>query len=384
MSLKDQNKDLNLKNKEDINKQIKDAIEAGDTDKQMEAIQALMEFAAQDAACEVKKAMAEQNNDDAIMTARGVKLLTSEEKKYFKALANAIKNETSLNTTELTFPETTINRVFEELEERHEILDVVDFQNVTGITEFIVRTGDVTPAWWGKLTDEIKQKLDSGFEKKPTNLYKLTAYLPIAKSYLDLGPNWLETFIRRFLVEALSMGLEEGIVAGTGKDSPIGMDKDLKGSVVEGVYPEKTAIKIADLKPKTYGSLIGMLTNNGKRAIKEVVLVVNPMDYFTKIFPATTVLNALGIYTPNVLPFPTKICQSPALAQGKAILGLNKKYFMGLGSTQKIEKSDEYKFLEDERVYVGKMYGNGFPKDNDAYLTLDISEMEAITLDPVI
>ncbi len=381
MGLKEQNKDLNLKTKEEIVNSIGQAVKDGDSEKQVEGMIDLMNFVANDAAERVCRAKNMEDADDAILTARGVKLLTSEEKKYFKDLAKAIKDETSLSTLPVAMPVTTINRIYEDLEAEHEILGVVDFHNVTGVIETIIRTGDVDAAWWGKLTDEVKKKLNNGFEKKSVNLYKLSAYLPIAKAYLDLGPEWLETFIRRMIVESLSMGLEKAIVTGDGKDCPIGMNRDLKGNVVEGVYPEKTAIKVNNLKPATYGALLAMLTNNGKRKVKEVVLGVNPYDYFTKIYPAITVLNSMGLYISEVLPFPTKIIQLPDVTQGKAVFGIGKQYFMGLGSEKKIESSDEYHFIEDERVYLGKLYGNGFPKDNTSFLNLDISDMEALTIE---
>ena len=374
------NKDLEKTN-EELQNQVKDAIESGDIAKQAEAMSNLMEYTAQKAANDVKKAMQITENDDAIMTARGVKLLTSEEKKYFTDLATQIKNEgQSLSNVELTMPTTSIDRIFEDLEQQHPLLQVIDFQNVTGLIEIIVRTGDVSAAWWGKLTDDIKKQLESGFDKKSVNLYKLSAFLPICKAYLDLGPVWLESFIRRFIVEALSLGLEGSIATGTGKNEPIGMNRDLEGAVVEGVYPEKQLIKVKDLTPKTMGALIAPLTNNGKRAITKVLMIVNPVDYLTRIFPQTTILNSAGTYVNNVLPFPTDIIQLPGIEQGKAILGVPGKYFMGLGSEKKIEKSDEYKFIEDERVYLGKLYGNGFPKDNSSFEYLDISEMEKATL----
>lgn len=373
------NKDLEKTN-EELQAQIKDAIESGDVSKQAEAMENLMKYTAQEAAKDVKKAVELSNNDNAIMTARGVKLLTSEETKYFEDLAKVFKNEGSISNVEVTMPITTIDRIFEDLEAQHPLLSLIDFQNVTGTIETIVRTGDVSAAWWGKLTDEIKKKLESGFDKKSVNLYKLSAYLPICKAYLDLGPTWLEAFIRRFIVEALSVGLEDAIATGTGKDEPIGMNRDLEGSVVNGVYPEKKAIEVEDLKPETMGALIAPLTNNGKRAVTKVILIVNPVDYLTKIFPQTTILTANGTYATNVLPFPTEIVQLPTIEKGKAILGLPGKYYMGLGSERKIEKSDEYKFIEDERVYLGKLYGNGFPKDNTSYELLDISNMKSVSL----
>lgn len=382
--LKEENKDLNEKSKEEIVNSISKAVEEGNAEGQVNGMVDLMNFVARDAAQKVIKARGIAENDSAILTARGVKQLTSEEKKYFNDLIKYMKDSQSLETIPNVMPVTTINRIYEELEAEHEILTVIDFQNVTGIIETIVRTGDVESAWWGPLNEEVKKQLDNGFKKEHVNLYKLSAYLPVAKAYLDLGPEWLETFIRRMIVEALAMGLEKAIVTGNGKDCPKGMDRDLSGAVIDGVVPKRTPIAVKNLKPETYGALLALLSNNGKRKVKEVILVVNPFDYFKKIYPAVTILNAMGAYISNVFPFPTKVIQCPDLDQGEAVLGIGKQYFMGLGSNQKIEKSNEYHFIEDETVYLGKMYGNGFPKDNASFLNLDISEMEALTVEVVV
>lgn len=374
------NLDLSLTN-EELKTKMQEAVESGDNEKQVEALTELMQYIAQETTMEVTKTMRQTNNDNMIMTSRGAKLLTSEEIKYYNKLSEAMKTNQSISDIDVVMPTTVIDRIFEDLEAQHPLLSKINFQNVTGMVEIIVRTGDVTPAWWGKLTDEIKKELESGFEKKPVNLYKLSAFLPICKAHLDLGPAWLDSFIRRFIVEALSLGLEDGIVTGTGKDQPIGMNRDLEGAVKEGVYPEKAAIAIKDLSPATMGALAAELTNEGKRAVTKLLMVVNPIDYLTKIFPATTVLNANGTYVNNVLPFPTDVVQCAEVATGKAIVGLASKYFMGLGSTKKIENSDEYHFLEDERVYIGKLYGNGFPVDNNSFLNVDISAIPSVTFE---
>lgn len=46
----------------------------------------------------------------------------------------------------------------------------------------------------------------------------------------------------------------------------------------------------------------------------------------------------------------------------------------------RIEYSDHYQFLEDDRVYMIKLYANGFPMDNNAFLVLDISGLRPATL----
>jgi len=50
---------------------------------------------------------------------------------------------------------------------------------------------------------------------------KLSAFIPVSQSILDLGPEWLDRYVRTILSEAIFEGLEGGIIKGTGKDEPI-------------------------------------------------------------------------------------------------------------------------------------------------------------------
>ena len=53
-------------------------------------------------------------------------------------------------------------------------------------------------------------------------------------------------------------------------------------TVTGGVYPEKSAIAVSDLSPATIGNLLALLATdpNGKaRTVRDVILVVNPVDY---------------------------------------------------------------------------------------------------------
>jgi hypothetical protein len=200
---------------------------------------------------------------------------------------------------------------------------------------------------------------------------------------LDLGPVWMDRYARAILGEALLNGLESGIIAGTGKDMPIGMNRQVGDgvTVTDGVYPEKATIEVVSLDPVTFGNLLAIIAKDAKgktRVINNVLLIVNPVDYFKKIMPATTIRSADGTYVNNVLPYPTTVIQSTQVSEGKAIIGLGKKYFMGIGTAKsgKIEYDDSYKFLEDERVYLVKLYGHGEPLDNNAFQYLDISGLQ--------
>lgn len=321
--------------------------------------------------------------DAQVLTGRGVRQLTSDENAYFQKVIDAMRSSNprqALTDIPEVMPKTVIDAVFEDLIEEHPLLNAIDFVNTSGLVEYLVNVNAVELATWGTLTSEITKELTGGFKKINLTLMKLSAFLPVAKSMLDLGPAYMDRFVRATLGEAVAFGLEEGLVNGTGKDMPIGMNRQVGSGVmvVEGVYPVKTAVAITALDPTTYSTLLATLTsapNSRKRKVSEVMLIVNPADYVGKVFPATTIRGADGKYINDVFPFPTKVYQSVEVPAGKAIFGLPKRYFMGIGTakTGKIEFSDEYKFLEDERVYLTKLYGYGEPLDNNAFIYLDIS-----------
>lgn len=366
------NKDLRQKDELELKNQIKNAIENGDSDAFVEAQIALAK-SIETKILEEAKRVNDDLSDQAVMVKRGLNPLTKEERQFY----NEVIGGDGFSGTEKLMPPTIFERVFEDLRQNHPLLSEIDFVNTTATTEWIMRNGDVEAAWWGALTAAIQKELSMTFKKESTELYKLSAYVPVAKSMLDLGPEWLDRFVRQMLYESIAIALEQAIVAGTGVNQPIGMIKDLSVPVPQTGYVDKTAKPLADLSPATLGEeVMAPLTKGGKRAVPQALLVVNPLDYWEKIFPATTFMTSGGTFVSGVLPIPAKVVQSVAVTKGKMVAGLARDYFMGIGSTQKIEYSDHYKFLEDERTYIVKQYANGKPVDNDSFLVFDITDLD--------
>ena len=378
------NLDLLQQKKADIMNRLNQAIKEGNEDG---FAQAFTEFTdtIQQAVMEEAKGMV-QAADTNVLNGRGVRQLTSEENKYFQKAIEAMRTSNprqALADMDVVLPKTVIDAVFDDLIEMHPLLNAINFQNTSGLVEYLVNTSSTELATWGTLCATIVTELTSGFKKVNMGLHKLSAFLPVCKAMLDLGPAWLDRYVRAILGEALSNGLEEGIINGTGKDMPIGMNRQVGEGVVvtDGVYPLKDTVEVTSLDPVTYGQLIsGMAVGpTGKtRVVREVVFIVNPVDYLQRVMPATTIRSADGTYVNNVLPFPTQIIQSTQISQGKAVIGLARRYFMGVGTEKsgKIEYSDEYRFLEDERVYLVKLYGHGEPLDSTAFVYADISNLK--------
>lgn len=319
--------------------------------------------------------------DSNILAARNIRQLTSQERNYYNKFIEAGKSADPRSAiTNITddFPKTTINEVLDTVRHDHPLLDLIDFHNTTAITRWVYNTQGQQSAVWGELTAQITQELQGSIAVLEMTQCKLSAFMYISRDLLDLGPTWVDVYIRNTLYEAISVGAATGIVDGTGKNMPIGMTRDLEGAVVAGEYPRKTAVAVTELTPKVYGNLLSTLAtdpNGYQRPVINPILVVNPADYFKIVFPATTILTTGGEYAKDVLPYPTRIIQDTAVPANHAVLGIPRLYFMGIGLSKngRIETSDEYKFLEDLRTYKIKFYGNGRPKDNKAFLYLDIS-----------
>lgn len=380
------NKDLIQMEKAEIYQKINTAVKEGNEDAFAQAFTDFAHNIQDEILTEARGLM--QSHDDTVLSERGVRRLTGEENNYYTKViecmhtANPMQALTELN---VVMPKTVIDSVFEDLQQSHPLLDEINFQNTSGMVEHILNTNDKQLASWGSLTAEIVKELTSGFKKKDLQQNKLSAWIPVAKSMLDLGPAWMDRYIRVVLSEALAYGLEEAIINGSGKSEPIGMIRQVGTgvTVTDGIYPKKATITLTSFDPVTVGGLIaGMAktSNNNYRTVTQLIMVVNPVDYLKKIMPATTVLRMDGTYVGDVLPFPIKFIQSAQMEEGKAVAGLPKRYFMGIGTAKsgKIEFSDEYKFLEDERTYLVKLYGHGEPMDNTSFTYLDISGLQPI------
>ncbi|MDO4553701.1 MAG: phage major capsid protein [Lachnospiraceae bacterium] len=329
-----------------------------------------------------------ESKDSAVLASRGIRQLTSKEKEFYQAWIDASKApnpQQALIDIQKAMPETIIDSVIEDMQEAHPILSAIDFINCQGAIKMIVNADNIDLATWDALTTAIATELAGKIDVMDMTLAKLSAFIPVSKDMLALGPVWLDNYVRIILSEASAGGLEKGILKGTGKNQPIGMCKDLDGAVTQGVYTDKTKVALKTLEPVEYCAAVAPLAKKplgGYRTVPEVMLVVNPVDYIQKVIPSSTVRATDGSYKNNIFPYPTQVVQSAVLDEGEAILGLAKKYFMGIGagSSGKIEYSDEYQFLEDNRVYITKMYGMGRPKDNNAFCYLDISKLAPMPL----
>ena len=328
-----------------------------------------------------------QASDNNILAGRGARVLTSQETKYYEKVIEAMKSsnpQQALTLIDETLPTTVIDSIFEDIQEAHPLLTEINFQNTGILTEILISTQDGRHlATWGKLCDTIVKELTAGTDVINLAQNKLSAFIPICKAMLEIGPTWIDRYVRTILLEAISNGLEKAIILGTGVDEPVGMTKDPNGNfnAVTG-YPNLVAVPMNEISPDTYGGILAALAVGPTglyRTVNEVLFICNPVDYYTKIMPAIMKIQPDGSYVSR-FPHPTKLIQSVYVPANKAIIGLGKRYFFGLGTGQggKIEYSDHYKFLEDDRYYLTKLYGDGKPLDSGSFKVIDITNLRPV------
>lgn len=374
------NLDAIKEQKDALRSALAEAVREADEQKIGEAMDNWMQFVS-DTVMEEANGMVEAT-DRSVLAARGVRQLTAEETKFYEDFIASARQDAQTVITNITsaLPQTVIDSVMDDMRAAYPLLNLIDFTNTGAAIKWVLNAQGAQAATWDELNTPITKDLAGALQIVDLVQNKLTAYMFATQDMLALGPKWVDRYVRAILADALAAGLETGIVDGNGLKCPIGMTRNFTGSLNPSTgYARKSATAVTTLDPTTYGTLLKSLATDGNtqrpRAISRVVLIVNPVDYFDKVVPATTLLTPMGTYVGDVLPFPTDIVQSVGVPSGHAVLGIAKKYFMGVGTGRggKLEYSDEYKFLEDLRTYKIKFYGTGRPYDINAFLYLDIS-----------
>ena len=351
------------------------ATQEGTPEQQSSALNEMIEALANDVRSDILNQVNSNMTDNAILQARGMNVLTSEETKFF----NAVIEEGGFKDTD-TLPKTTQERIFEDLVEEHPILNQLGIQNLGAVTEFIY--GDPEgAAVWGELFAEIQGQLNATFRKESISQLKLTAFIPIANDMLKLGPAWVERYVRTMIVEAMAVGLERGYVVGTGQSMPIGLlyEKQENGAVVEKdsagtltFKPGRTMIN--ELKGVVEKLSIRPVGKDQELKVRKVagkiVMVTNPFDTFGIDANATT-LNANGVYITS-FPFSPIRTESVFVPQGKVAFFVKGEYLAAIGGAMEVKKFDQTLAMQDATLYIAKQFATGKPKDNYAAVVYDL------------
>lgn len=345
-----------------------------------EALNEMMNALQKETESNILKQAQSVSGDNSILINRGQNVLTSQERDFF----NAVIEEGGFKDVD-TLPETTQERVFDDLVQEHPLLSHLNIQNLGAVTEFIYSDPEGM-AVWGELFGDIQGQLNATFRKDTITQNKLTAFIPLSNDMLDLGPEWVERYVRTMLVEAISIGLERGFVIGSGQNGePVGLTKEVEenGAVVDKesagtltFKPGRTTINelrdvVKLLSKKLNGD--GTDSDRPRRVAGKIVMVTNPFDSFD-IQANATVLNHNGQYVTS-LPFNPILTESVFVEEGTVLFFVKDEYIAAYGGALQLKKFDQTLAMQDAALYIAKQYATGKPKDKYAsqVYTLDVN-----------
>lgn len=341
---------------------------------------------AEDAGKQVRAEYEELKNvtDNNVLAARGIPVLTAEETKFYNEVV-----KTGGFDSDLAWPETILERVFEDLQKDHPILKIVNFTPTVGRVK-VIRARRKGVAVFGPLHKDLEGQLDAEFGAEEFVQLALTAFFLISNDTLDLGPRWINRFINLSLREAVRDVWAEKIITGTGNNEPIGLLKDLDGAVTGGAYPDKASagtLTLADA-PTMVKEFSGLMKSMSKYTHKispsdageekyrkvngKVYLIVNPVNYYDIVARVTT-QNANGVFVSN-LPFiaQDRIIESLDVPENKLIAFVEGQYEATQSRAEKVYEYKQTFAMKRATLYAIDMLGNGYPTNNDAAKVYDL------------
>ena len=343
------------------------------------ALEAYVTAIAEDAGKQVRAEYDELKNvtDNRVLEARGITTLTAEETKFYN---EAVKSG-GFNS-DIVWPETILERVFENLQKDHPILSIINFTPTVGRVK-VIRARRTGVAVFGPLHKDLEGQLDSKFGASEFVQLALTAFFLVSNDTLALGPRWIDRFINLSLTEAVRDIWAEKIIVGTGNDEPIGLLKDLDGAVTAGVYPDKaTAGTLTFGKDKIVTEVAAVMKKLSKFTYKvdktdvgevkyrsvagKVFLIVNPVNYWD-IVSRITFANLNNIYG-SAMPFidVKNIIESVDVPENKLIAFVEGEYDATQSRAEKVSVYKETFAMKRATLYAVDMLGNGYPTNNEA------------------
>ena len=314
----------------------------------------------------------------------GLANLSENEKKFFQYICAGAKMAVTANQIDI-IPTETVDRTLADVRTEYPIVNLINFAPAN-VKHWL--TGSKTGgAVWGALTSAITSsgELSATIAALNIEVNKLYAYCIIPKSIRDLEIGYVEKYFRAILKEAMYDGIVTGYLDGDGKTAPIGILRQIGTVSGDGTHAAKSVNgTLTGFSPLQLAPVLTALSNNGKRAVREIVVIARPTDMYTYVNPALYGDSISGGYVSKSF-MPTKTIEEPNMPANKAVITIPGVYTMGF-SGMKVNDYKETKAMDDADLLIAKVYGNGRAEDdacayvfNPANLIPYIPQVESVT-----
>lgn len=349
---------------EELKKEIAEMLNTAE-DKSAAIADAMEKVAAETQQALIQQVVAEAeraSHDAEYKKTLGLANLSENEKKFFEMLKTGAKMAITADQIDI-IPTETVDRTLADVRTEYPITGLINFAPAN-VKHWL--TGSKSGgAVWGALTAALASsgELSATLTALNIEVNKLYAYCIIPKAIRDLEIGYVERYFRAILKEAMYDGIATGYLDGDGKVAPIGILRQIGTVGQDGTHTAKTVnATLTGFGPKQLAPVLTALSNGGKRAVREIVVIARPTDVYTYVNPALYGDSISGGYV-NKSFLPTRVIEEPNMPANKAVITMPGVYTMGF-SGMKVNEYKETKALEDADLLIAKVYGNGRADDD--------------------
>jgi HK97 family phage major capsid protein len=361
---------------EELKKEIAEMLNTAE-DKSAAIADAMEKVAAETQQALIQQVVAEAeraSHDAEYKKTLGLANLSENEKKFFEMLKAGAKMAVTADQIDI-IPTETVDRTLADVRTEYPITGLINFAPAN-VKHWL--TGSKTGgAVWGALTAALTSsgELSATITALNIEVNKLYAYCIIPKAIRDLEIGYVEKYFRAILKEAMYDGIVTGYLDGDGKVAPIGILRQIGTVGQDGTHTAKTVnATLTGFSPKQLAPVLTALSKNGKRAVREIVVIANPADVYAYVNPALYGDSISGGYV-NKSFMPTRVIEEPNMPANKAVITMPGVYTMGF-SGMKVNDYKETKALEDADLLIAKVYGNGRAEDDNCAYVFNPTKLE--------
>jgi HK97 family phage major capsid protein len=361
---------------EELKKEITEILNTAE-DKSAAIADAMEKVAAETQQALIQQVVAEAeraSRDAEYKKTLGLANLSENEKKFFEMLKAGAKMAITADQIDI-IPTETVDRTLADVRTEYPITGLINFAPAN-VKHWL--TGSKTGgAVWGALTAALTSsgELSATITALNIEVNKLYAYCIIPKAIRDLEIGYVEKYFRAILKEAMYDGIVTGYLDGDGKVAPVGILRQIGTVGQDGTHTAKTVnATLTGFSPKQLAPVLTALSKNGKRAVREIVVIANPADVYAYVNPALYGDSISGGYV-NKSFMPTRVIEEPNMPANKAVITMPGVYTMGF-SGMKVNDYKETKALEDADLLIAKVYGNGRAEDDNCAYVFNPTKLE--------
>jgi len=279
----------------------------------------------------------------------------------------------------LTIPEVTFDRITDIMGDYTTLYPLVDKIRVKGEARILIDT-DTTAAEWMEMGAAIPDGDVGTIMEVSFDGFKVGKIVFVDNYILQDSIINLDDYVTRKIARAMALALDMGIIAGKGSTfkQPTGILTALSNTHrVDVTKSPKTLIDTVKQIKKV---------DSGEDSVGEIFAVMKRSTYYDVFFEYSVQVNSAGnvvgklpnLANPDLLGL--RVIFSNHMPADKVLFGEFDKYTLVEREGITIDRSEHYKFKDDQMSFRGKGRYDGKPVKPDAFVLVSLVDLSGVTV----